>query len=635
MTTVPTLVYRPSDGPPAMHSIPTAPRLKSMLLEPIYIPKWAEALPAGLSPVYNPIIEDGFEQALGAFPAPPWTARGSLIPYDAFHAIFRDKSPWHAGLAANSIDSRLSLSISDSLEFGLSPMPRQNDLGTSARDIFGDGERPAMRDGERPHLVPTIMISNSTAALPISLESSQSLTRDVPLAVRRGRNVPPPLAIGKIRLSNPKQDPYPDIPSAFLGSPSSYSPTFEYSAESPTPSMGLEAMCADLRSRCPEVRAPTSPTRMDHSDKNTLNNPLPRSSSDAESDEWDFAKDLLEVYSQRPSTPDGRLSPVPGSVNAPSDTIPSPDCSTTADVDSFSWASTPTFADSTEHNEDSPPPEIEDLRTQRRKTVIIETGNRASTSLRPDGSAPHNDESDRPVPFEVSAGSCFSPAGCHQSTPPPWSRPASTATVRPVRGILKEKKTVRFSVAPSMHEYLSEDHHEQSGASPRGTSEPIKRGSAAVQQPSALRQSFTPGGNAVPVDAPVEQAEPKRPTFPKHPAVRAAAQRASRPASVEAPAPAAASPASPERAPLRPANGRQSLPPARAPQSAAGRRSVVKAEVGTPKRLMKTASASLPARPADQCVTPVSSGGRARRDSSAQKSRMPVPFRTILTKFRA
>ena len=44
------------------------------------------------------------------------------------------------------------------------------------------------------HTVPTIMLSNSTVAVPLSLESSQSLAPP-PLAVRRGRTGPPPLPL--------------------------------------------------------------------------------------------------------------------------------------------------------------------------------------------------------------------------------------------------------------------------------------------------------------------------------------------------------------------------------------------------------------------------------------------------------
>ncbi|OCH96257.1 hypothetical protein OBBRIDRAFT_822288 [Obba rivulosa] len=621
ITTVPTLVFRSSDEPTAMLSVPTPPRLKTMLLEPIYIPKWAEVLPTCLTPACDPIIEEDFEEDIVAFPAPPWIALGSIFAREAFHAIFRSRSAWHASLTRNSSETSLSLSISDSLELRASLSARQLNQNDLVSDVFSGNERSLEQDGDRPHLVPTIMVSNSTAVLPISLESSQSLTRLVPLAVRRGQSLPTPLAIGKIKLSNVESDPYPGIPSAFLGSPSRYSPTFEAPTESPSFSMSLETMCIDLRSRCPELRTPILPMAAGFSEDYVQTTPSSRVSSGTEDHEWDFTKDL-DAHGRCPSIPDGRLSPVPRPINAPSDAVPPSDYSTTTDVDSVSWASNPTFIDSVVHGEEVQQREAGDAKMQRRRTVIIETENHNSAPSDPNA-VPHSDDFDRPVPFEVLAGPYFSPTQCYQSTSP-RSRPSSSATMRPVRGILKEKKTVRFSIAPSLHKYPSDGIREQPEAPPHITSEPVRRSLAGTHQASPLRQSFAPDGRTVPEDVPVEQTEL---SLPKHPALRPAAQPAPKPAAVDQ-----------KRPPLRILNGRQSLPVARSPQaSPAARKNVAKSEVGTPKRLMKAASASLPARPAEgsTVVQVTQPGGSARRNSSPQKSRMPVPFRSILTKFRA
>ncbi|KIK61715.1 hypothetical protein GYMLUDRAFT_166155, partial [Collybiopsis luxurians FD-317 M1] len=65
---------------------------------------------------------------------------------------------------------------------------------------------------------PSLIVSNSQCVIPVSLESSGSLqTIQKTLAVRRGNRSLPPLTL-KPELVDPNT--YPNIPTAFLGSPS-------------------------------------------------------------------------------------------------------------------------------------------------------------------------------------------------------------------------------------------------------------------------------------------------------------------------------------------------------------------------------------------------------------------------------
>ncbi|KAF9071534.1 hypothetical protein BDP27DRAFT_1174539, partial [Rhodocollybia butyracea] len=68
---------------------------------------------------------------------------------------------------------------------------------------------------------PSLIVSNSQYVIPLSLESTGSLHNTVPttLAARRGNKAPAPLTV---KLESLDPSTYPSIPTAFLGSPSSY-----------------------------------------------------------------------------------------------------------------------------------------------------------------------------------------------------------------------------------------------------------------------------------------------------------------------------------------------------------------------------------------------------------------------------
>ncbi|PCH36211.1 hypothetical protein WOLCODRAFT_126852 [Wolfiporia cocos MD-104 SS10] len=597
-------------------TIPTRPRLRVMLMEPIRVRQWAgnvSSSPPDLVPWQEGNLEDDTSRC---FPVPPWTACGSQYPPELFQALYNSRRPGRIVPLVACARYKSPLSPTDNPWYkGLRNVAIDEEPGVPSNNSR------SMEFAEKP-LVPTIMVSSSTAILPISLESSQSLTR-VPLAIRRGKKMPTPLTVDK-----PKEvvsaSSYPDIPTPFLGSPSSSSPTFEYSQNPSAFSMGLEAMCNNLRSLCPDLRASRSGSSdtagiQDQSNSCWRSLPSAQYSGSPSEDEWGFAKDLMDQYGddkppilEEPST----AQPVPATPQA------GPVEPSGADADSFSWAMSPTLTNSIEQSATSP--SIDDLKLLRRKTVIIETPTqqREPSSDSPDG----GDLDDHaPIPFESPSDRPFSCSQCLQSTPP-QSRPSSSASMRPVKGILKEKKSVRFSVIPSRHEYPSESHQDE--CAHQSLSEPARASMFSSPRSSPLRQAHSPKTPDSPGDLTAVETGP--PSLPKHPALRAMARKPGRPVSPQTPTPTIL--LDQQRAPLRSLNARQSLPAKRNSKAvyAESARSRKSLEAGMPRRLMKAASASAVGMDAQQ--GPI---GNVRRESVAQKSRMPVPFRTILTRFRA
>ena len=114
---------------------------------------------------------------------------------------------------------------------------------------------------EVSRVIPSLMISNSHCTFPLSLDSCQSftLTPVANLANRRGRSPPPPLLL---KNQTPSSElPCPSIPAAFLGSPSSYSPDFPDVDLSNTHTSGLriEDMINNLRLQCSSMVLKTPP----------------------------------------------------------------------------------------------------------------------------------------------------------------------------------------------------------------------------------------------------------------------------------------------------------------------------------------------------------------------------------------
>ena len=371
-----------------------------------------------------------------------------------------------------------------------------------------------------PHVVPTIMVSNSTAALSLSCNYSGSL------AARRGKKPPPSL-----RFDMPAQpqhgavehDSYPDIPSAFLGSPTTQSPTFAFASGDPSRfNMGLSAMCNSLKSLVPPPPFTPTESEQSHSDTESTTRwgevscaQLP----DADDEEWAFVRDLVvDWHASRART--AEISPPPS---------PAGDLAYTAvsmlSSPAVSLSSSPTtsrqigYDDSStsEGGKQSSPKQM------RRKTVIIQAPEGQHTTSfdlsqleKLDKIKPHPASAtdraevllpDEPVPFETPSSTSDRPVSTGSTDRPtslPGSRPSSTASAKlPVKGILKEKKSVRFSAVPSFHKYLveipsgpsDEDNMPWRPASSPSTqsSRPRASSTSTPYKRSPLRESHSPG----------------------------------------------------------------------------------------------------------------------------------------------
>jgi hypothetical protein len=182
------------------------------------------------------------------------------------------------------------------------------------------------RGEERPE-PPSLMVSNSHCTIPISLESSGDIAPHSPpsLATRRGKNQPTPL-LKTAKYSNFMTE-YPSIPTAFLGSPSAYSPKFEYANATDELCLDLEDMISSLRQQCASMQ---SESRRTPPPGNFSTDSVTRSFEDADDGgEWAFVNSLLRDSGanvtdtgsiKKPHTterPQGTRKPVPALSRGP------------------------------------------------------------------------------------------------------------------------------------------------------------------------------------------------------------------------------------------------------------------------------------------------------------------------------
>ncbi|KAI0630865.1 hypothetical protein C8Q77DRAFT_1200257 [Trametes polyzona] len=538
---------------------PTGPRLRVMLMEGLSVGTWAETVYPQLE------LSRTSEEDVPDSEAPEWIPEGSLFSPQTFTALFRKR--------LSSVPEEPSGCLDD---HGLPNAPRNSTpAGSSSFVTSGTASSSTVHAGETigpndaPYsqpAVPTIMVSNSTAALPLSFESSHSLHPELPLAVRRGKKLPPALALGQGNKAQPHelyQDPYPDIPTPFLGSPTSTAPVSTGCPDVRPLDMGLSAMCNDLRSRLPapppfspteSVRPPLDgPERHSASDMSSQDSLL----SDLDDEEWAFAKELVADW-RGTKEMHTEVSPPPspaGDLPYASD-VTSPTSDALSDVDTPSLVS----GSSSSFGDDDPIRTPADVKLTRRKTVIIQApeSNSSSATEKTEkvlsiaadvGSdlIPH--VFDEPVPFETPTRASLPVPVCDLAIHLPLgSRPSSTASMKPVRGILKEKKSVRFSTVDMFHEYTSAADGSASvpqcsapGAlAPEPPALPRRLASTAtVRKNSPLRESYAPMSPAAAED-PAARARARAhspatrplqdpplfagPTTAKHPAVRALAR---------------------------------------------------------------------------------------------------------------
>ncbi|KAJ7281531.1 hypothetical protein C8J57DRAFT_1559298 [Mycena rebaudengoi] len=384
----------------------------------------------------------------------------------------------------------------------------------SLNSFFKEGADPSVQ----PH-PPLLVVSNSHFTLPVSLESSETLAPYVPLALaaRRGKKMLPPLS-----FKPSVHDEYPSIPTAFLGSPSAYSPTFEFSSNRGRSSMDLQQMVTSLRSQCASIDSGTP-----RGSFNPAGTP--------HDNEWAFANDLLDQYASQPFN---------------SDFVKKPLLPEIIDYAAESFADTPYLNNRRHTSSPNAPP----------------------------------------------------------STPLPPCPPSQRTSVR---SILKSSKSVRFASLPSERSVSA------ASLAPRQSLD--SSGPLALRRRSAVVRPTL--GATPPKSSPTQLRSPgqRRATTP------AVSCRLSSPASPPAPSRRSATASGSPSIKSAATSGRNSL--GRVFTSTTAARAVAKENKTRP-------SSPNPTTPTRTRWTLNENLLRRGSVSGAQKSRMPVPLRNILTKFK-
>lgn len=187
----------------------------------------------------------------------------------------------------------------------------------SIRSYFQDPQNICEQDDLSP---PSLVVSTSHFTMPIPLESSRSISRSSlnSLAVRRGKKIPPKLLLPKSKSA--QEISYPGIPTAFLGSPSQHHPNFEHSNGREKPSLEFEEMINNLRLQCSTMSLQTPPIDTSWNSRSTTE--YIDQLMEEDNDDWSFAKDFLsnhkQLSSSRPvtgsSSRDSRPPPIGQSV---------------------------------------------------------------------------------------------------------------------------------------------------------------------------------------------------------------------------------------------------------------------------------------------------------------------------------
>jgi hypothetical protein len=158
--------------------------------------------------------------------------------------------------------------------------------------------------------LPAIKVSTSTTTIAISFPGSPEPPTPTPepLAIRRGQKMLAPLTLDSSQRAN--EEEYPGIPTAFLGTPSAYSPHFRLTssiARLDADSRPISDMINTLRSQASSLKVST-PVELeaclpllDISPSSA--NSLSAASSDVvpsvSEDDWAFAQDLMSRYGEQ------------------------------------------------------------------------------------------------------------------------------------------------------------------------------------------------------------------------------------------------------------------------------------------------------------------------------------------------
>ncbi|KAJ7504378.1 hypothetical protein B0H11DRAFT_514417, partial [Mycena galericulata] len=557
----PTMSRRNSRVSKATPTSPTPPRLRTMLREKLLVETWLTGVD-GASADHTPWGDIGNAEAT------PWKSEGSIYAPDVFKTKMasarRNRILGHTTpsicvtappdtfqrtanrnalvfereiiLASGGKSSRMSLQAS-----AKTMDPEVADMISELQNLNSFFKEQGVSTHSDHHAAPqppSLIVSNSHFSLPVSLESSGNLTPGVPLALaaRRGKKMLPPLSFKQTSDENA----YPSIPSAFLGSPSAYSPKFEFASDPNRCSMDLQQMVTSLRSQCASIDSGTGTPAEATSQETSLLNAVGR-----EDDEWAFADGLLDMYNSR---------------SFDSDFV--------------------------------------------KKPLLADMVNYAEESL-----------VNRPSSSDNIRGRCSSNPTAPPSTPLPPC-PASQPERASIRSILKSSKSVRFASLPNEH--------------PPSVDAP-----APLAPRRSLGSSSPPSKRALPLRPRSHIVRPTVPTPLRSPPPKPAPILGRSPGQRRATTPAASCRlASPASSPARPcaATTESSSKKGATP----GRHSLSRVFSNTTAAKENKANPSNPSSPTRSRWTLNENVLRRASISgpTSQKSRMPVPLRNILTRFK-
>ncbi|KAF7308795.1 Methylenetetrahydrofolate reductase [Mycena kentingensis (nom. inval.)] len=288
---------------PATLTSPTPPRLRTMIKEKLLIETWLNGV--------DPEVAEHKPWSGIAIPEPlAWKSEGSLYAPQAFRekiaAARRSQGP-EARFREPATETQTKRSTNRNAlvferEIILNTNGKSNRVSLHASASSMDEDVVQMitelqdlnsffKRQDPPSSLPpppSLIVSNSHFSLPVTFESpSKSIPKAaLPLAARRGKMLPP-VAISQ----RCEETEYPGMPTAFLGSPSTYSPKFEFASDPARSSMDLREMVTSLRSQCASIEPHEKP------DARTIEVTPP---TPEEEDEWAFADGLLSFYSPSP-----------------------------------------------------------------------------------------------------------------------------------------------------------------------------------------------------------------------------------------------------------------------------------------------------------------------------------------------
>ena len=339
--------------------------------------------------------------------------------------------------------------------------------------------------------LPSIKVSTSTATFAVSIPGSPETPTPAPepepLAIRRGKKMLTPLTL---HSSKHTDEEYPGIPTAFLGTPSAYSPNYQFSSlnvRSGTESLAIGDMINTLRSQVASLK-PSLPAE---ACAPLLDKPPPSFSAESSDiiqsiseDDWAFAHELMSRYSgiAQSKTPSKEKRSRRPAASARKSLTPETGLPAAIQSGRARRASLP-LAVSTPKNRPKS--------SSAPRTDLIKPRNSPGTASKPSRPTTPNVGNRRHVPRPVSSpGLSFglgSPASNSLDTSPSsWKRESSAK--RPL-GILKHVKSVRFADMPNKDD--AEDNTPLVGQPRAGSSK--GNGTPSSLQPSPLRAYFVPG----------------------------------------------------------------------------------------------------------------------------------------------